>query len=59
MCVCVCVCVQREQNHGDHAPHLLPRKTFSEEEFEETQYLRDVVGSAHANNATVQVSSFV
>ena len=56
VCVCVCVCVQREQEEGEEAPYLLPRKTFSQSEEEETQYLRDVLGSgAAALNTTAQV----
>ena len=58
-CLCVYIYVQKEQDREDKTPYLLPRKTFGKVEFEQTQYLRDIVGSAHANNATVQVSSFV
>ena len=58
-CLCVYIYVQKEQDREDKTPYLLPRKTFGKVEFEQTQYLRDIVGSAQANNATVQVSSFV
>jgi phospholipase D1/2 len=46
---------KRELESGDDAPYLLPRKTFSDSELQETQYLRDVLGTVDSEHATAQV----
>ena len=52
-----CHTLQRELEIGDHAPYLLPRKTFSQSEVEETQYLSDILQGSGHTNITAQVNA--